>query len=151
MSDQDCIFKGVEGHQLSLNFSVMRIKHSCAPWKIFAHNMKSRGSRWWVIPLLPNRRFPLPNPHLLLEGGDGMTPGLLWDCRFLCFFSCSPWQFGSFQWAVVSSPHSQAGQAGWARGITMLFINLSLLNRKNGPAGRSLNPCHFTAGGRRTS
>lgn len=42
----ETVFKGVEGHQLSLNFSVTRIKLSCAPWKISAHihDIKARGA-----------------------------------------------------------------------------------------------------------
>lgn len=137
--------KQIEGHQLCLNFSMTRIRLSCAPWKISAdiYNIKAKGASDGLSPYCQTCVW-----H---DEGDGMTLGLIWDCHFLCFFSCSPWWFGTFQQSLLAFPHSCAGQAVWAYGITMLLTNLPLLNRKNGPAGGVCNPCRFTAGGRRAS
>lgn len=70
MSDQDCVFKGIEEHQLSLNLSVTRIRLSCALWKISAHmhNIKA-GDLMLGYPLTAKRMVSFPKPVSTFRGG----------------------------------------------------------------------------------
>lgn len=148
MSDRDCVFKGVEGHQFSLNFSVTdsppvlhgKFLPTYITWKLgepvvgyplsakwmvsFAKHMSAfRGGKW------DDTWSDLGLPFLMLLF---LLPIVIW--KFLTGTGYVP-------------PRSHRASCG----ITMLLTNLRLLNRKNGPAGRVLIPCHFAAGRWRTS
>lgn len=148
MSDPDCVFQrsrrasAIFEFQYDENQTLLRWQWK---WKISAdiHNIKAKRASDGLSPYCQTCVW-----H---EEGDGTAIGVIQDCNFLCFFSCSPWWSETFEQARLTFPYSCAGQAGWTHGITMLLTNLPLLNRKNGPAGGVRNPCCFAAGGWRTS